>query len=204
MNYFIQGNSNMYRVNLLDFPEEASNLSVNQLYIKLANENIVISYETDMYSNIITIPENKNWLQYKSEPFLFERDSVESSTFTISIIKGTVLTNDIKYHYKNKKYIIDKSNTKYKAIHKKQDIGLVKVYLEFDEFIYNTIEYLNRAQERRLSFLLGTHLMLNESYEIMPDTVDAVIKPTPFYLVVRDENDNLLPVEYFLFSFKIY
>lgn len=222
MNYFVQGNSNPFRINIDEekVNDEEKSLSVNQLYIKLKKPQVIIKWcygvikddiksFSEEYKTII-VPDDNIWLKYNAEPFYISRESIDATNFILTIKYENESEeedrgewNTIKYMYNDVVYMADISTrSKYKAYHKFLDIKMVKVYLEFDEVIFNMIELTDRVYDKKLSFMLGTHLMMNDSFDVFPDIMDSSLIPSSFYMVIKDENDKLIEIDYILFSFK--
>lgn len=232
MNYFIQGDSNIFRVNLEnDLALQSKTLYVNQVYIKLMHPKSVIKYrygntEYNAYSEFeeYVIPDDDKWLLIKHEPFVLERENNESTTVKLSInnkINRVVpelieMYNDdeveelnvnvMEYYFNDDKTILEypaNITFEYVNYHYFIDYKMIKVYLDFDLPMFNTIEYMNKSYDRKLCYLLGTYLMTNESFDVYPDTISSQITANSFYLVVKDENENEVPIKYFMLSFKM-
>ena len=217
MNYFIQGDSNMYRVNLNNEHELANKtLSISQIFIKLKTPSLDIRYAFINNDNIIQpvhqfrIPNDDIWLSYKHEPFTFDREAKDSNIMTLSIkdlhVPNNLRSTHFAYWINDQRVKIPIANLngqEFAYYHNLYNTKLFKVYFEFDQVQFNTMEFKNKALDKRLTYLVASHIMSEDSLNIFPDILDPNILTQSFYFVVKDENDTNIDIDYFLISFNI-
>ena len=203
----------MFRVNLKDLPSyndykgEDKMMSIDNIYIKMRKERILLSwkYKNDTVFQELNV-EDSNWLTLKSEPFVFERDNEDSTYFNIIIKEHNMLKGKtgIDYKFKGKDYsVLRPKKVEYKAMHQLNNVKMIKVYFEFDQMIFNTIEYYDVSNNNKITFMAGMQLVSDDSLDFTPDINNMLLKQAPFYFVVRDEDDKLIPIEYFMIVLKI-